>query len=78
MGSKEPKRLDSDYNSRYPDICPQEILTPYHSKENLNKWLSTFAVETRKESHILLKRSTHFYVEYYMKCAIRIPIILIF
>ena len=44
---KNLKDWHSDYKSRYPDMCPQEILTPYCSKENLNKWLSTFAVETR-------------------------------
>ena len=30
-------------------MCPQEILTPYCSKANLNKWLSTFVVETRNQ-----------------------------
>ena len=41
------KEWCSGYNSRYHDMCPQEILIPYCSKENLNKWLSTFAVKTR-------------------------------
>ena len=43
---KTLKDWHSDYNSRYPEMCPQEILTPYCSKENLNKWLSTFAKHT--------------------------------
>ena len=33
------KNLKDWHGDRYPDLCPQKILTPYCSKENINKWL---------------------------------------
>ena len=50
---KNLKDWHSDYNRRYPEMCTQEILTLYCSKENLNKWLSTFAVKTKHTLNIV-------------------------
>ena len=40
----------ADHNLRHPDsLCPQDLLSPFCSIENLNKWLPVFVTETRNQ-----------------------------
>ena len=41
----------ADYNERYPDCkCPDSVLSPSCTKEELNKWLTIFISETRNQN----------------------------